>query len=97
MCGVGAGPGQLQHVSRLLHVGHGVTRLGGKARKAWVVAGQSTPAKRPGANSENGPGTCNWATPGAGWLFHELYPLEGFIVLRGHPEGMYRDCGPEGQ
>lgn len=26
-----------------------------------------------------------------------LYPLEGFIVLQGHPGEMHRDSGPEGQ
>lgn len=25
------------------------------------------------------------------------YPLEGFIVLQGHPGEMYRDSGPGGQ
>lgn len=40
-CGVGAGPVQL-HVGGLLHTGHGVARLGGKAQRAQDVAGQHT-------------------------------------------------------
>lgn len=47
VCGVGAGPVRLQHIGRLLHVGHGVTRLGDKAREsmAYYPGGQFTPAQ----------------------------------------------------
>lgn len=35
---------QLQHVGGLLHAGHGIARLGGKAPRAQDVAGRHTSA-----------------------------------------------------
>lgn len=87
---------QLQDVRGLLHTGRGVTRLGGKGRRAQGVAGQHTSVSDT-ADSERPRDLKSWAAPGAGWISWVLYPLEGFIFLQNHLGKMYRDRGPEGQ
>lgn len=86
MCGVGAGPVQLQHVRGLFHVGHGVTRLGGKARESMGCGRPAHASPRDRELTPHGPGTRNLCLPAG-----------GFTILQGHLGEVYGDSEPEGQ
>lgn len=57
VCGVGAGPVQLRHVRGLLHAGHGLTRLGGKARESMGCDRPVPASSGDHKLTQNGPGT----------------------------------------
>lgn len=71
MCRVGAG--LVQHIRGLLHLGHGVTRLGGKARRARAMAGQLMSARALRSCLREWPRDLrSWAALGVGWVSGEL-------------------------
>lgn len=94
VCGVGAGPVQLRHIRGLLHAGHGLTRLGGKA---WESTGCDRPVPASWgdhrlAQEPDIPGCPQGRMAISGALLSRGLPCPA-----GPPEEMDGDSGPGGQ